>query len=48
MTDATTVSADQRPEPIRSRHDDRYQVTMYRYVGVQGAHTLDFLSLIHI
>ncbi len=28
--------------PIVSRHDPRYEVSMYRYVGVDGAHTLDF------
>lgn len=28
--------------PILSRHDPRYEVSMYRYVGVDGAHTLDF------
>ncbi|HZW98886.1 MAG TPA: NADH-quinone oxidoreductase subunit NuoF [Trueperaceae bacterium] len=28
--------------PIVSRHDPRYEVSIYRYVGVDGAHTLDF------
>ncbi len=28
--------------PITSRHDPRYEVTMYRYAGVEGAHSLDF------
>jgi len=27
---------------ILSRHDPRYQVTMYRYMGVDGAYELDF------
>ncbi|HRP47670.1 MAG TPA: hypothetical protein PLT07_08995, partial [Trueperaceae bacterium] len=36
-----SVSAD-KPAPIISRHDPRYEVTMYRYVGVDGAHELDF------
>jgi NADH-quinone oxidoreductase subunit F len=30
------------PKPITSRKDPRFEVTMYRYVGVEGAHTLDF------
>ncbi len=29
-------------ELINSRHDPRYQVTMYRHVGVEGAHTLAY------
>ena len=28
--------------PITSRHDPRYRVTMYRHVGVEGSHTLDY------
>ncbi len=32
----------EKPKPITSRHDPRYRVTMYRYVGVEGAHTLEF------
>ena len=31
----------ERPKPITSRHDPRFEVTLYRYVGVEGAHTLD-------
>lgn len=38
MSDQTPA----KPAPILSRHDPRYEVTMYRYVGVEGAHTLDF------
>ena len=30
------------PKPITSRSDPRYEVTMYKYVGVDGAHALDF------
>jgi NADH-quinone oxidoreductase subunit F len=29
------------PKPITSRFDPRYEVTLYRYVGVEGAHTLE-------
>ena len=36
MADATTET------PITSRHDPRYQVTMYRHVGVEGSHTIDY------
>src|SRR5690606_9965784 len=28
--------------PMTSRRDPRYEVTLYRYVGVPGSHTLDF------
>jgi len=37
MTDAVI----ERAEPITSRHDPRFEVTLYKYVGVDGAHTLD-------
>ncbi|MFO7545446.1 MAG: NADH-quinone oxidoreductase subunit NuoF [Trueperaceae bacterium] len=40
MADAS--QANDGPTPITSRKDPRYEVTMYRYVGVEGAHTLDF------
>ena len=29
-------------KPITSRADERFEVTMYKYVGVEDAHTLDF------
>ena len=31
-----------KPKPITSRADERFEVTMYKYVGVEDAHTLDF------
>jgi NADH:ubiquinone oxidoreductase subunit F (NADH-binding) len=40
VADASQANAG--PTPITSRKDPRYEVTMYRYVGVDGAHTLDF------
>ena len=36
------MTAVTEPRPITSRKDPRFEVTMYRYVGVEGAHTLDF------
>jgi NADH-quinone oxidoreductase subunit F len=30
----------ERPEPITSRFDPRFEVTLYAHVGVEGAHTL--------
>jgi len=30
-----------KPDTITSRHDPRFEVTLYKYVGVEGAHTLD-------
>ena len=41
MSDQAAPPAD-KPAPIVSRHDPRYQVTMYRHVGVEGAHTLEY------
>ncbi|HZW27872.1 MAG TPA: NADH-quinone oxidoreductase subunit NuoF [Trueperaceae bacterium] len=41
MADATPVPP-AREGPITSRHDPRYEVTLYRYVGVPGSHTLEF------
>jgi len=35
----TTVA--DRPKPITSRFDPRFEVTLYKHVGVAGAHTLD-------
>jgi NADH-quinone oxidoreductase subunit F len=35
----TTVT--DRPKPITSRFDPRFEVTLYKYVGVAGAHTLE-------
>ena len=32
----------EKPKPITSRADPRFEVTMYKYVGVDGAWTLDF------
>jgi NADH-quinone oxidoreductase subunit F len=31
----------ERATPITSRRDPRFEVTLYRYVGVEGAHALD-------
>jgi len=31
----------ERPKPITSRFDPRFEVTLYRHVGVEGAHTLE-------
>ncbi len=31
----------EKPTPITSRHDPRYEVTLYRYIGVDGAWNLD-------
>lgn len=31
-----------KPKPITSRADERFEVTMYKYVGVEDAHTLEF------
>jgi NADH-quinone oxidoreductase subunit F len=36
-----SVVAD-RPKPITSRFDPRFEVTLYRHVGVEGAHTLAY------
>ena len=37
------MSADSSaPTPITSRNDPRYEVVMYRHMGVEGAHTLDY------
>jgi NADH-quinone oxidoreductase subunit F len=38
------VSDAAEPTPITSRKDPRYQVTMYKHVGVDGAWTLDYYS----
>jgi NADH-quinone oxidoreductase subunit F len=32
----------ERPKPITSRFDPRYEVTLYRHVGVDGSHTLAY------
>ena len=37
----STAVAD-TPKPITSRKDPRFEVTMYKYVGVENAWTLDF------
>lgn len=37
----STAVAD-KPKPITSRADERFEVTMYKYVGVEDAHTLEF------
>ena len=42
MSDAPATAPADKPAPIVSRRDPRYEVTMYRYVGVAGAHTLEF------
>ncbi|NOK79089.1 MAG: NADH oxidoreductase (quinone) subunit F [Chloroflexi bacterium AL-N5] len=31
-----------KPQPITSRHDPRFEVAMYKYIGVEGSYTLDF------
>jgi NADH-quinone oxidoreductase subunit F len=32
----------ERPTPVTSRFDPRFEVTLYRHVGVEGAHTLAY------
>ncbi len=34
--------AQESPVQITSRHDPRYEVTLYRHVGVSNSHTLDY------
>ena len=41
MSDTDSAVMD-KPKPITSRNDDRFEVTMYKYVGVENAHTLAF------
>lgn len=41
MSDVVTQSAPSDAARITSRRDPRFDVTLYRYVGVEGAHTLD-------
>ena len=31
-----------KPKPITSRADERFEVTMYKYVGAENSHTLNF------
>jgi NADH-quinone oxidoreductase subunit F len=32
----------ERPRPVTSRFDPRFEITLYRHVGVEGAHTLAY------
>lgn len=32
----------EKPKSITSRHDPRFEVTLYKYIGVEGSHRLDF------
>jgi NADH-quinone oxidoreductase subunit F len=38
----TTATVAEKPKQITSRTDPRYEVVMYKYVGVENSHTLEF------
>ncbi len=38
MSDAVA----EKPKAITSRHDPRFEVTLYKYIGVENSHTLEF------